>query len=1706
MSAFVIANTALKIIFAVFLRDVSSQHQCFRIKNLQDDELCELVRLWDLQVPNSKLAAVKLVVARDEGIDGKIPVEHIAEIGLSITYYRNHNDAGLVYLETKVQSDEQGLQNIFTLRDSNFLDGSFDDYASLEGGVPGLLIQSAWEEVTGQKERVPSLLKERVTQVITLLHPDVEPVPVRRFAAFAESVCSRWCTIDSAKDATMVDSLVGNCFDQLDMFPDPFWQKSGSEHRIKRRLELNSQYADLMSGGSELDPEDVIKLARAANFLDGAGNALDSTLNEKYIDLCVRYASAPSSILLREIPFPIFEQLFKKDSTGLKLGDRVRTEIENYAPSRLLELDASDVITGLNSKFQGDAERFLLLQSDESSKPLAELLSPRTRKAIEKLAAPSVSRFSNPIIQLARIVRQVQGQVEGLKAAKIHIELTPESNSSNACGLFAFIYGASLKALIDETQDVPGAWALSVSDKLLYQSPVPALATERDVDKEADQLDVVAWTGLSLAISVTDESGRLIESIDRLEWAPDNILYLAFFWLLVAAEESPIWEGIGELIISDSASSGDWINSITQREQPLSYAVFAETAVFQGAAPHVDSLLQSRHDLKRALCESGLSIESLNDFTDAWQVIIESIRRDFIPDGTRPKVLEAVLGSDILAFSEGEHRLMLPTQPLRLRWIASYLNRCLTLASSCMTGAASFSTDEGDQYLDWLESLSPHETPPTTMGSSGEILHARSEISWFEEFAPIARVAADVSVDQHALKSIGARIINYLDVHPFKRDGLSILLLLPPSDHTAAELLRIITKGHYSDLRVSLTVAAPKNRWERIARLAEALPSEERKAGRGRLFPARDLSFIDFDRGADVAAALDGYSFDISVVTHVLQESVVSQQNTDPVVAGRAGSYDPVLDRPSRLESAGGGGAMSVIMRPRSPDVALDTWGTLVVRANRSCPVSPTQPENVDFVELRINFQDSARVFNTLHQRSHWVITLERHISREQIESVEAGAPDILSVETDIGSNGLNTLIVSSHSGRELIEARLARKLWKLKPAGSAIGSTNEVLANLAGKVYEETRKLSPHLALQAMGVARVTEEILGLCIARRFADELYPALLTNGVLAWISLDEHASWFGGAANIRADMCRVIIRRPLSGCLDVDILVLEGKFRQNFDTHGLVQASRTKDFLTQVLASSLGGGAENVDAEMWRERLLSAIESVAADAVRIIEEGVAVEAAFSRTVPADIRQDFRQGNYRLRSVEALYSVCLWESTASDIEKEIKDGITVVRSSRAHIFDLIARRDRSVDVHGDGENLASSSDAPVSDVSDSNFGEEEQSSSEMIDANSIQVKSGLVTETLNWVESSQVEGVPCKRGMSLGSLKSMYDEILACFACHNVSVLAASPTDHPIIEGPASILFKVRAGAGVDPRKLFEKAQALKLTLELEQDQNISFGIDKGYVTMDVPKKSEDRYYVNAADLWGKWERPVGELAIPLGEDRHGELVAINFSSSNSPHLLVAGTTGSGKSEALNTMLYGLVKFYDSSELRLMLVDPKGTELLPFENSSHLIGGIGWEDQDALVLLKGAVEEMQMRYDKFRHKKCRSLAEFNLNSTSEDRLPWWVIVLDEYADLTHDAQSKKDIEQELKRLAQKARAAGIHVIIATQKPSAEVISTNLRSNLPSQLALRVKSATESRVVIDEAGAESLNGKGDALLKADGKVHRVQCARVETLEQQI
>jgi hypothetical protein len=583
--------------------------------------------------------------------------------------------------------------------------------------------------------------------------------------------------------------------------------------------------------------------------------------------------------------------------------------------------------------------------------------------------------------------------------------------------------------------------------------------------------------------------------------------------------------------------------------------------------------------------------------------------------------------------------------------------------------------------------------------------------------------------------------------------------------------------------------------------------------------------------------------------------------------------------------------------------------------------------------------------------------------------------------------------------------------------------------------------------------------------------------------------------------MRADMVRLSVWPDGDG-VGVDLLVLESKLRRvGYDGHGVDQVSKTLQTFESVLA--LKTGTKPTDGTLWRNMLLSAVDTVSSKAVTMYGSLTDQQNPRRQTrIPEDIRKLFRDGAITTLQLTGIFSICEYsvDKPITIDEYPADSRVKIVKSGgHALISDIFPIDNTSL-------NTIRKTDKPTHHLPTL----ENELSSDVTETITTSILSNESAKPETKPRHAPILSDTTTAGIKKSSLKSKhlpkseldrrYQVILDTLATFGVAVSATGKDMQYAIEGPASILFRVRPKEGVPPQKLSSQHDSLKLALALDSSQDIRFDIDKGYVTIDVPKSDSDRYFVSAKQMWTRWTRPEIGLKVPIGEDRFGNIVDIDFSSSNSPHLLIGGTTGSGKSEALNTILVGFTEFYSPEQVRLKLIDPKGTELEHFANSEFVDGEIGWLDTDAIEILSEAVEEMQRRYVQFKQQKVRSLHEYNLSAPEAMRLPRWIIVLDEYADLTSEPEAKKTIEGHLRRLAQKARAAGIHLIIATQKPDATVISTNLRSNLPAQIALRVKSSTESRVIMDDVGAESLTGKGDAFLKESGVLTRVQCAKVD------
>ncbi len=245
-----------------------------------------------------------------------------------------------------------------------------------------------------------------------------------------------------------------------------------------------------------------------------------------------------------------------------------------------------------------------------------------------------------------------------------------------------------------------------------------------------------------------------------------------------------------------------------------------------------------------------------------------------------------------------------------------------------------------------------------------------------------------------------------------------------------------------------------------------------------------------------------------------------------------------------------------------------------------------------------------------------------------------------------------------------------------------------------------------------------------------------------------------------------------------------------------------------------------------------------------------------------------------------------------------------------------------------------------------------------------------------------------------------------------------------------------------------------------------------------------------------------------LLFALGQDVEGRAVCGNVTDMT--HILVAGMTGSGKSIAMHSMLISMLFKYSPEELRLILIDPKQSEFTLYEGIPHLmINEIITTAPKAVAALNWAVGEMERRYTLFNEKTRSGVAvskidEYNQNLTEdEERLPKILVVVDEFSDLMMTA--KKEVEEKIQRLAQKARAAGIHLVLATQRPDATVITGVIKSNLPTRISLSVDSDLNSRIMLDESGAEKLLGHGDMLVKTTGKPRRVQGAFISASERQ-
>ncbi len=390
-------------------------------------------------------------------------------------------------------------------------------------------------------------------------------------------------------------------------------------------------------------------------------------------------------------------------------------------------------------------------------------------------------------------------------------------------------------------------------------------------------------------------------------------------------------------------------------------------------------------------------------------------------------------------------------------------------------------------------------------------------------------------------------------------------------------------------------------------------------------------------------------------------------------------------------------------------------------------------------------------------------------------------------------------------------------------------------------------------------------------------------------------------------------------------------------------------------------------------------------------------------------------------------------------------------------------------------------------------------------------------------LNFLDYDDSDGVEVDTD-ELRSMAAQIEQTLADFKVEG-SIVEICP-------GPVITMFEFSPAPGVKISKIARLSDDLAMALAAFSVRIVAPIPGKGVVGIEVPNPSREMVWLKEIIADELFQGNDMQLPMALGKGTEGEPVTADL--ARMPHLLVAGATGSGKSVAVNTMIVSLLYMNSPEDVRMIMVDPKMLEFNIYEDIPHLLLPVVTDPKQATVALNWVVNEMEKRYQKLADMGVRNLAGYNKKverltkqaeldaldgkeeseamrqldidangNAGHERMPYLVVVIDEFADLMMTAS--KDVEQAVARLAQKARAAGIHVILATQRPSTDVITGLIKANFPTRMALRVTSKTDSRVILDSNGAENLLGNGDMLFVPPGSsaLKRVHGAFVSETE---
>ncbi|WP_164689588.1 DNA translocase FtsK [Herpetosiphon llansteffanensis] len=774
------------------------------------------------------------------------------------------------------------------------------------------------------------------------------------------------------------------------------------------------------------------------------------------------------------------------------------------------------------------------------------------------------------------------------------------------------------------------------------------------------------------------------------------------------------------------------------------------------------------------------------------------------------------------------------------------------------------------------------------------------------------------------------------------------------------------------------------------------------------------------------------------------------------------------------------------------------------------------QEQSVE-VALRVTLQDWQHELKLLHKEFNWVVCYDAVVDRFLLEATFPNEVDVIRYSLGLGPKRRHNLTVSSsNKTRAQVQRRL---MGNLKTMFGSMAHTQHL--TLAEQLIIHANRISGDIVLRAAGPGAFLNELIGMVAAYYDIERTYHQANPKAFTTWIYLEDFSQWFKKRL---PDLVFVAITSGITAPVHLHIQVIETKCvgQTSFPNEAREAREQVIHGLNR-LAQVWQPGAKHLDASYWYDQLYQALVgtiSLPADKVSLWNT---------------VRDAIPIGQFELDISAHTYVFCHDGTLDSGLNTDTnvirqKDGRETVQ---CHHYS----RDGLRKVLSDLINTSATVDTlllPVqSNVSQPSTISSTQSNGTVTHPSVYdgQNKAGLETKSTD-IQSTRVTSIdqsvqPTAEINPLPLIEFDDDSVAAKASASDEIELASSTQDsndaliewmktkgHDVVRalrhysisinpldvqeadiGPSIVRFKLRPRPGEKLSRIQAIAEDLQRELALSTVPLIDNIAGTNYIGLDIPRPQPE-----TAELLASLDHlpppEIGQMPLLAGKTPNGDVIMPNLTTM--PHMLVAGSTGSGKTVFLYSIIVSLLHQFGPEHLQLLLIDPKQTDFVYFENIPHLFEGkVVLEATEAIEKLKSLTTvHLEERTTLLRQARCRDIQGYNTQHSSEPMRPI-VVIIDEYADLVQvlNKPARQEFEMQLVRLAQRARNVGIHLVIATQRPSADVLTTTLKTNLPTRVAFRLPSHHDSQIVIDRPGAENLLGKGDMLLLNDGQKTRLQ-----------